>query len=112
MNEGNYYADDKVLSMYLNKDGVFEEYDDTYDITIHCKSKKEQENAIKILTNFARIKRELNGISIEIESLETHGDSGMIGFKDQVLQIIHKHFDSYDKFFEELESIAEDKNEK
>ena len=37
------------LQAILNDDGVFEEYDDTYDLIIHCKSKEEQEMAIKAL---------------------------------------------------------------
>ena len=37
------------LKVILNDDGVFEEYDDTYDITIHCESQKEQDRVIEIL---------------------------------------------------------------
>ena len=37
------------LQAILNDDGVFEEYDDTYDLIIHCKSKEEQEMAIQAL---------------------------------------------------------------
>lgn len=32
--------------LYLDDDGVARHYDDTYDITIHCESKEEQERAI------------------------------------------------------------------
>lgn len=30
------------LKMVMNDDGVFKEYDDTYDIIIHCTSAEEQ----------------------------------------------------------------------
>ena len=37
------------LKAILNDDGVFEEYDDKYDLTIHCTSQKDQDKTIKIL---------------------------------------------------------------
>lgn len=37
------------LKAILNDDGVFEEYDDTYDLTIHCTSQEDQDKTIKIL---------------------------------------------------------------
>jgi hypothetical protein len=37
------------LQMILNDDGVFEEYDDTYDLTIHCESREEQEEVLNKL---------------------------------------------------------------
>ena len=37
------------LQVILNDDGVFEEYDDTYDLTIHCESKEEQEAVLNKL---------------------------------------------------------------
>lgn len=33
----------KELKLIANDDGVFEEYDDTYDLTIHCTSQEEQD---------------------------------------------------------------------
>ena len=33
----------KELKIYDRGDGVFEEYDDTYDLTIHCTSQEEQD---------------------------------------------------------------------
>ena len=35
--------------LYLDDDGVARHYDDTYDITIHCESKEEQERAIALI---------------------------------------------------------------
>ena len=39
----------KELQAIMNDDGVFEEYDDTYDLTIHCESKEEQEEILNRL---------------------------------------------------------------
>ena len=33
-----------------NVEGLFEKYDDTYDVIIHCKNKEEQDNVKKMLT--------------------------------------------------------------
>ena len=30
------------ITLIQNSDGLFEEYDNTYDITIHCKTEEEQ----------------------------------------------------------------------
>jgi len=38
------------LQLMLNNDGVFEKYDDTYDLTIHCESKEEQEEVLSRLS--------------------------------------------------------------
>ena len=35
------------IAMYMNKNGEFDLYDDTYDLTIHCVSKEEQDKAIE-----------------------------------------------------------------
>lgn len=37
------------LQAILNDDGVFEEYDDTYNLTIHCESAEEQEEVLNKL---------------------------------------------------------------
>lgn len=36
----------KELKLIANDDGVFEEYDDTYDLTIHCTSQEEQDEVL------------------------------------------------------------------
>lgn len=36
----------KELKIYDRGDGVFEEYDDTYDLTIHCTSQEEQNDVL------------------------------------------------------------------
>ena len=37
------------LKVYDRGDGVFEEYDDTYDMTIHCESQEEQDEVLAML---------------------------------------------------------------
>lgn len=37
------------LKLIANESGTFEEYDDTYDITIHCESETDQEHVLQIL---------------------------------------------------------------
>lgn len=43
----------KELKMIMNDDGVFEEYDDTYDLTIHCTSQEEQDEVLMKLNRIA-----------------------------------------------------------
>ena len=42
------------ILLMLNKDGVAEVYDDTYDITIHCVSEEDQAKAVAMLENCMR----------------------------------------------------------
>ena len=39
----------KELMIYFDEDGVAREYDDTYDITIHCESEEEKRKAIEFI---------------------------------------------------------------
>lgn len=43
----NRMSDGIMLS--IGEDGIAREYDDTYDITIHCESREEQAEAIRAL---------------------------------------------------------------
>jgi hypothetical protein len=36
-----------TIELYQNKDGYWDIYDDTYDITIHCESEKEMNDVIQ-----------------------------------------------------------------
>lgn len=38
-----------VIEIVQNEDGTFSEYDDTYDITIHCETEDEQKKVIERL---------------------------------------------------------------
>lgn len=46
--------DGEGLMLIFNEDGIAELYDDTYDITIHCTSKEEQEKVLKILESYGK----------------------------------------------------------
>lgn len=39
------------LEMIMGDDGIFREYNDEFDITIHCESQKEQDRVKKILNH-------------------------------------------------------------
>lgn len=43
----------KELVLFYQSDGKWAFYDDTYDITIHCESQKEQADAVNLLENGA-----------------------------------------------------------
>jgi hypothetical protein len=38
--------------------GKWEEYDDTYDITIHCRSREEREHVMEIIREAAKLLKE------------------------------------------------------
>lgn len=38
-----------TMQLIQNEDGTFSEYDDTYDITIHCGTEEEQKKVIELL---------------------------------------------------------------
>lgn len=40
------------IQIAISKDGIAREYDDTYDIVIHCETEEEQKEAIKKLNSF------------------------------------------------------------
>ena len=42
-------AEEKYILYTLGEDGVLSEYDDTYDVTIHCSSKEDQDQTVKII---------------------------------------------------------------
>ena len=65
---------DGVL-LYLNGDGVADIYDDTYDITIHCETKEEQERVEEILKNARR------WIPVE-ERLPENGEYVLVSFRN------------------------------
>lgn len=44
----------RELKVIMNNDGVFEEYDDTYDITIHLESEEEQDRIIEWLNKMIK----------------------------------------------------------
>ena len=42
-------------------EGIWEKYDDTYDITIHCRSQEENERVMKIISEAAKTLKEKRG---------------------------------------------------
>lgn len=42
-------SNEKELVLFCREDGKWAVYDDTYDITIHCESQQEQDDAVKML---------------------------------------------------------------
>ncbi len=59
---------DKKLKMIMGDDGIFREYNDEFDITIHCESKEEQDQVIKIFNQEYIPKEDLNKIIVEMRS--------------------------------------------
>lgn len=41
--------EEKKLKLIIGDDGVFREYNDEFDITIHCESQEEQDRVLKQL---------------------------------------------------------------
>lgn len=39
-------SDDGIM-IFMNEDGVFEKYDDTWDLVIHCESEEEHNEAVE-----------------------------------------------------------------
>lgn len=50
-----------VMELVQNEDGTFSEYDDTYDITIHCETEEERKKVIECLREI-RFRRTEHGI--------------------------------------------------
>ena len=45
-------VEEKYILCTLGEDGVLSEYDDTYDVTIHCSSKEDQDQTIELIKRF------------------------------------------------------------
>lgn len=46
--------EDKMIQLIFDENGIAHEYDDTYDITIHCESLEENERVMNILNAYAK----------------------------------------------------------
>lgn len=51
---------EKMFVLKENGDGTWEEYDDTYDITIHCRSQAERDKVMSIIQKAASLLKEEN----------------------------------------------------
>ena len=58
----------KELKMIIGDDGIFREYNDEFDITIHCESQEEQDQVKEILNQQYISKEDLNKIIAEMRS--------------------------------------------
>lgn len=85
----------KDLQIIQNDDGVFDVYDDTYDITIHCTSQEEQDNVLEKLN---REKCE-DAISREL-ALEKMADYVASGYADSA-----EDFEEYSKIICQLPPV-------
>ena len=56
------------LLAIMGDDGVFREYNDEFDITIHCESREEQDKVKEILNQKSISKEDLNKIIAEMRS--------------------------------------------
>lgn len=53
-------SNEKKLVLFCRADGKWAVYDDTYDITIHCESKQEQDKTMELLRKVNRDARLIN----------------------------------------------------
>lgn len=75
------------LMIYFDKDGKAKEYNDTYDIIIHCESKKEHEEVINKLRRFWQCDKDvLDEIRFDIVHLHD-----LVFSRTEVLKIIDKY---------------------
>ena len=64
------------IQLIIREDGVAEQYDDTYDLTIHCTSEDEQKEVLKIMNQAAELRQlKQHGNLIDLEVLKAHIDS-------------------------------------
>lgn len=76
---------DGILLM-LNDDGVAEVYDDTYDITIHCESKEEQDKCVELLNSKKWIPLE--------ERLPVNDDYVLLSFENYSFPMIGRYVEN------------------
>lgn len=75
MKEGMKLMDDDGIMLAMNEDSVFEEYDDSLDITIHFSS---QEDRIAFIFNMSHMRRWITDRDPTPEEVEQAGDAGFI----------------------------------
>lgn len=65
----------KGLRFIQNDDGVFSEYDDTFDVTIHCQSKEEQDKVFAKLSDLSVASQSCGDCISRAAVLAVAGDS-------------------------------------
>lgn len=95
------------IKLIMNDDGIFQEYNDTWDITIHCTSEEEMNNCYKQLQEAVcrdKIDRMIEEVvsfaesKVEIAMQCTDRIERIINLREEnayrnALAIIHKHCD-------------------
>ena len=63
------------IQLIIREDGTAEQYDDTFDLTIHCTSEDEQKEVLKIMNQAAELRQiKSHGALIDREVLKAHID--------------------------------------
>ena len=66
------------MKLIMSKDGTFKEYDDTYDIVIHCESKEEHDRFIQKFNSMSWIPCSERLPEMHREDMEAEGEYYMI----------------------------------
>ena len=66
------------MKLIMSKDGTFKEYDDTYDIVIHCESKEEHDRFIQKFNSMSWIPCSERLPEMRREDMEAEGEYYMI----------------------------------
>lgn len=90
------------LKIIQNEDGAFEEYDDTFDVTIHCESKADQEQVLQILNGKNLTDDMQQSIRAELDDLKRY-----VGYlRDEFPEHMGRHL--YDQAANLVKDTADD----
>lgn len=90
------------LKIIANESGTFEEYDDTYDITIHCESETDQEQVLQILNGKNLMDDMQQSIRAELDDLKRY-----VGYlRDEFPEHMGRHL--YDQAANLVKDTADD----
>lgn len=85
------------MELMMNNQGIFEEYDDTYDVVIHCDSKEARDEVLADLKAvndrldvLDKIRAEIKGWQVDIHDNENDADK-----HDYVFERIFEIIDEY-----------------
>lgn len=70
------------IELYQRPDGTWDIYDDKYDITIHCETKKDQDEAIAVLKHEEQVKE-----AIRKHNMEKLAQDEISNFEYEILKI-------------------------
>lgn len=66
------------IKFYFGEDGIAREYDDTYDITIHCTSQEEQDNVLEKLNREECPDAISRQVVLDLPRIKTHNQWGNV----------------------------------